>query len=232
MAVKKFCVIGLGHFGLNLSLRLTEEGAEVIAIDKDKNRVDLVADQVVYAVSMDSTDVRALESIDVQDMDAVVVAIGEGFEDSIMTTAALQEIGVQRILTRITSPVHERLLKLMGIEELLVPEAEAADHLANRMMMPGIIESFELSKDYGIYETDAPEKFAGKKLKELGLREKYALNLVTIKRVVKKSGLLSLGESGESKIIGVPDPEEEIREGDILVLFGEDENMKAFLGEK
>ncbi|MFP4528058.1 MAG: potassium channel family protein [Candidatus Kapaibacterium sp.] len=231
MAIKKFCVIGLGHFGLNLALRLTEEGGEVIAIDKDQDRVDLVSESVVYAVRMDSTDQRALRSLDVQDMDAVIVAIGEGFEDSIMTTAALQEIGVKKIINRITSPVHERLLRLMGIEELLVPEAEAASHLANRLLMPGIIESFELTKDYGIYEIEAPDKFVGKKLIDLDLRSKYRINVVTIKRIVRKKGFLSLGETSETEITGVPDPKEEIKEKDILVLFGREENIRALINK-
>ncbi|MFA6571191.1 MAG: TrkA family potassium uptake protein, partial [Bacteroidota bacterium] len=135
MTPKRFCVIGLGYFGQYLALKLSEAGAEVLAIDRDEDRVDAISDKITYAVTMDSTDAKTLHSLGLQDMDAVIVAIGEGFESSILTTAVLQEIGVKRILNRITSPIHERLLKLMSIDELLVPEAEAAAQLANRLMI-------------------------------------------------------------------------------------------------
>ena len=125
MAQKKFCVIGLGYFGLNLSLILSREGAEVLSIDNDMERVDMVSDNVTHSICMDSTDERALRSIGLKDMDAVIVAIGEGFQSSIMTTALLQEIGVKRIYNRVTSPIHERLLKLMGIQDLLVSRSRS-----------------------------------------------------------------------------------------------------------
>ena len=131
MAVKKFCVIGLGYFGLNLALRLSESGAEVLAIDIDQEKVNLIADRVTHAVCMDTTDLTTLKSMGIEEMDAAIVAIGEGFESSLMTSALLQEIGVKNIYNRVISSVHERLLKLMGISHLLVPEADAAAKLAN-----------------------------------------------------------------------------------------------------
>ncbi|MCL5990852.1 MAG: TrkA family potassium uptake protein [Bacteroidetes bacterium] len=232
MTNKKFCVIGLGYFGLNLAMRLTEAGAEVLAIDNQQEKIDGIADKVTHAVCMDTTDIRALQSFGLQDMDAVIVAIGEGFESSIMTTAHLQEIGVKRILNRITSTVHERLLKLMNIEELLVPEAEAASHLAHRLMIPGIIESFEITQDYSIFEIEAPKRTVGNTLLELNLRQEYSLNLVTIKRLKQKRGLLTKGEKEEYDVIGVPTPETRINSGDILILFGKEDKLKNFLEEK
>ncbi|MDQ1267152.1 MAG: trk/ktr system potassium uptake protein [Bacteroidota bacterium] len=229
MINKKFCVIGLGYFGMNLSLRLTEAGADVLAIDKDPARVEDLSDKVAYAVSCDSTDERVMRSLGVSDMDAVIVAIGEGFESSILTTAMLQQIGVKKIYNRVTSPTHERLLKLMNVEEMLLPEAEAAAHLANRIMIPGIIESFEISKRYGVFEIKAPKEFINKTIIEINLRQQYSLNLVTIKRMLKKGGMLTLGAKEEFEAVGVPTPDTEIREDDVLVLFGEEKNVKLLL---
>ncbi|MDW7996921.1 MAG: NAD-binding protein, partial [Bacteroidota bacterium] len=103
----RVAVIGLGHFGMNLALRLTEEGCEVIAVDRDPERVEVLQDRVAIAVVLDSTEQRPLRKLGLRDMDIVVVAIGEDFQSSLLTTASLQEIGVKRIINRVISPVHE-----------------------------------------------------------------------------------------------------------------------------
>jgi len=225
----KFCVIGLGYFGLNLALNLAEEGAEVLAIDIREERTDLLQDKVSLAVTMDSTDIKAIQSLGVKDMDAVIVAIGEGFEASINTTAILQEIGCKRIIVRAISPVHERLLKLMNIHELLVPEAEAAEHLASRLLLPGLIESFEINRDYSIFEIKVPKSFVAKSLLEINLRTEYNMNLVTVKRIVKVRGLLTKGEKEMVEVIGVPTPQYKFTPDDILVLFGKESDFRNLL---
>lgn len=227
----KFAVIGLGYFGLNLALRLVEEGAEVIAIDRDEQRVDHLRDKVSHVVCMDTTDIRALRKLGLRDMDAVIVAIGEDFESSLLTTALLQEVGVQRIINRVTSPTHERLLKLMNVTELLVPEAEAAHQLVKRLLIKGVVGAFELSPEYSIIELATPESFVGQTVFDLNLRNRFSINLVTIKRIERKRGLLTLGEQEVVRIIGVPSPDTEIEEGDILVLFGREKDIKKLFEE-
>lgn len=227
--IPKFAIMGLGFFGLNLALRLTEEGAEVIAIDKDEQKVEYLRDKVAYVVAMDSTDERSLRKLGLKDMDAVIVAIGEDFKSSILTTAALQEIGVRRIINRVTDPVHERILHLMNIEELVVPEAEAAYQLANRLMIKGITGSFEIAKGYSIVEVKAPPGFVGKTLKELDLRRRYEVNVVTIKRIRSKRRLITLGEKEDAQIIGVPTPETVVEQNDQLILFGDEDKIRKML---
>lgn len=229
MAQKRFCIIGLGYFGINLASILSRDGAEVLVIDNNPDRVEMVSEQVTHAVCMDATDERALRSMGLKEMDAIIVAIGENFESSINTTALLQEIGVRKIYNRVISPIHERLLKLMGVEELLVPEAEAAGHLASRLMLEGILGAFELSDDYGIFEVPTPKEFVGKSVLETNLRQTYNLNLITIKRYKKRGGLRSLGKGDELGVIGVPSPHLTIVEEDILVLFGKEKDVKSLL---
>lgn len=225
----RFCVIGLGYFGLNLALNLADDGAEVLAIDISEERVDLMQDRVSLAVTMDSTDIKAIKSLGVKDMDAVIVAIGEGFEASINTTAILQELGCKRIIVRAISPVHERLLRLMNIQELLVPEAEAAGHLASRLMMPGLLESYEINRDYSIFEIKVPKRFIAQTLLSINLRTTFNINLVTVKRIVKSRGLLTKGEKEVVDVIGVPSPTYLFHPEDILVLFGKEADFMKIL---
>ncbi|ROL60001.1 TrkA family potassium uptake protein [Bacteroidetes/Chlorobi group bacterium MS-B_bin-24] len=226
---KKFCVIGLGYFGMHLALRLSELGAEVLAIDNHQDVIDKISDRVAHAVCMNATDERALRSLGLKDMDAVIVAIGEGFESSIMTTAILQEIGVKTIYNRVTSPIHERILRLMNVTGLLLPEADAAEQLASRLMLPGVLHSYLISEEYGIFEIETPEKFYDKTLAQINLRKNYNLNLVTLKKLKKSGGLLSLGEYEEYEVLGVPTPDLILSEGTIMVLFGKEDDVKNLL---
>ncbi len=220
MKEKKFCVIGCGYFGFNLAIKLFNAGAEVLAIDKREDIIERLSEHVTHVVTMDTTDKRAMQKLGLNDMDAVIVAIGEGFESSILTTAILQELGVKNIYNRITSPIHERLIGLMGITEMLVPEAEAAEHLAARLMISNLIELFKITDDYGIFEIKTPANFIDKTLIDINLRKKYSLNLVTIKRKELKSTILRNKKEEIFHTIGVPKPDTVIQENDILVLAG------------
>ncbi len=225
---KKFCVIGLGYFGINLATILSKEGAEILVIDINPERVDMISEVVTHAVCMDSTDERALKSMGLSEMDAVIVAIGEHFESSITTTALLQEIGVKKIYSRIISPVHERLLRLMGIAEMLMPEAEAASHLASRLMLEGITGSFEIANDFGIFEVPVPQSFIGNTIIDTNMRENYNLNIVTIKRV-NEAGFNNMIHRDDVTVVGVPSPHSILEEGDILVVFGKEKDVKYLL---
>jgi trk system potassium uptake protein TrkA len=227
--MKKFCIIGLGHFGYNLSLRLAEGGAEVLAVDRVKDKVDEISDKVTYAVCMDTSDEKALRSLSLTEMDAVVVAIGENFESSLMTTAILQEIGVKKIYNRVITRIHERLLRLMNVDELLLPEANAAEDFAKKLLIPGILKSFTIGKEYGVFEINAPKSFINKTLVDLNLRQNFSLNLITLNRKKEITSKSLFGSKTDYDVIGVPKPDTVILEGDILVLFGQEKNVKELL---
>lgn len=224
---KKIAVIGLGHFGLNLCLHLMQKGAEVLAIDISEDRVELLRDRVSHAMVLDTTDLKALRNLGLNEMTAVVVAIGEDFESSILTTAHLQELKVKKIINRVVSPVHERLLKLMNITDLVLPESEAAYQTANRLTMTGVLECLELTEDYSIVEVNVPKSFVGKTLVEVDLRKRFNLNLVTVIRRQATKGLLTLGERPDVQVLGVPTNDFKFSADDILVVFGQEKSINS-----
>ncbi len=230
MTNKKFCVIGLGYFGQNLALSLSRQGAYVLAIDKNTERVDKIKEQVDEAVVLDSTNEKALKNFDIKEMDATIVAIGEDFEASIMTTAVLQEIGAKKIINRVLNPIHERILNSFNVTETLVPEAEAAEHLANKLMLPGLVESYKIYGEFNIYEIKVPDWLIGYTVAGSQLRQKYNLNIVTIKRVARKYGILNINEKIDYIVLGIPLPDLMFSDDDILVLFGREKDFMRFMG--
>ncbi len=216
---KKVAVIGIGNFGAHLAVTLAKQGAEVLAIDSSMDRLEDVKDKVTYTVRLDSTEEKALREQGLTELDAVIVAIGDDFEATLLTIVALQNIGVKRIIARATTKTHERILRHLGIEEVISPAVEAAERLADSLMYRGVIDSLELSSDYSIVEVSAPEAFIGKSLGELQLRETFDVNLITIKRIEQEPRLLGLRSRTVEKILGIPTPDMVVQRGDVLVLF-------------
>ncbi|MEL0025809.1 MAG: TrkA family potassium uptake protein, partial [Schleiferiaceae bacterium] len=118
----KFAVIGLGVFGSAIARKLAERGADVMAIDESEDKVQSIANDVAYAVSLDATNKHALESQSIAEMDAVVVSIGSSFQEMILCVFQLQAIGVKQIIARAQGPVQREILTKMGIEHVLSPE--------------------------------------------------------------------------------------------------------------
>lgn len=76
-----------------------------------------------------------------------------------------------------------------------------------------------VAEGYSIYERKAPNEFVGKNLMQLKLRNKYGLEMLMVKH--KKNFL-----SEEEVEVIIPTPDYMIKENDIVVLFGSDENIK------
>ena len=75
--MKRFLVIGLGQLGSELAKTLQEKGAEVIAVDSDMEIIEDIKDSVSKAACIDSTDAEALNSLNIEHIDAAIVAIAE-----------------------------------------------------------------------------------------------------------------------------------------------------------
>ena len=72
---------------------------KVMAIDKDLNKGRRYKDFVAYTVAIDATNMDALKNNqNIQDMDCVIVAIGENFHSAILYKHVLIELGVKESL--------------------------------------------------------------------------------------------------------------------------------------
>lgn len=227
MKHNKFAVIGVGRYGINIAKRLAEKGAQVFAFDPNEEKIESIKDEVAYAVTLDATDKKALQSQKLNDMDAVVVAIGENFEATILTCVHLMDLGVNRIIAR-ASGVHQKLiLEKIGIKEILTPEDEVAFVVREKLINPSILSFLQLPDDYEIAEILAPKGVLGRSIDHIEFRNQYELTLVTIKRAycVTKNG----EELKEQHVLGVPSSDTQIEEDDTLVVFGTSKNVQRFM---
>lgn len=227
---RQFAVIGLGNFGSQLALELARRGAEVLAIDGDAGKLDAVKDEVAHTVRLDATDKEALAEQRLAELDAVVVSFGEDFEAAVLTTILLRETGVRRIIVRAVSERHERILQMLGVNEVVLPISEAVTRLSTTLMLTGVVDSFALSRDDTIAELAAPESVVDRTVGEVRFREQYGLLLVTIRRVVRVPQLFGLLDRTEERILGVLPPEARIERGDTLIVFGPKKAIEKLAG--
>jgi len=220
--MNRFAVIGIGRFGQKLAIALAMSGAEVIAIDKNREEIELIRDQVSLAVRLDSTDEDALKAQGVDKADVAIIGIGqEGFESAILTVVNLRQLGVKKILARAESLVAGEVFSKVGATEVIYPEIESAQRWAYKLIAPQIGEKIDFAPGYSLARVKAPASFDGKTVMDLQLRQKYGVNLVAIKR--DEHSKKKKAES--AKIINVPMPSTVVHENDILMVAGSDADL-------
>ena len=212
---ERFAVIGLGHFGAYALRALYESGKDVIAIDLDADAVRSAAEFARDAVTADATDAHALVSLGLAEVDVAIVSLGERLDIITLAALHLKEIGVPYIAVKALSEEHGRILKALGIHEVVHPEKDSATRLARRLARQDVLEYLPLLPGYSIIEIRAPAEFVGKSLRELALRNRLRIQLIAIHR--KK------GAEDELKI--VPRAEDVVEAGDLLILLGENRDL-------
>ncbi|MDU5952166.1 MAG: TrkA family potassium uptake protein [Clostridiales bacterium] len=179
--MKNILLIGLGRFGHHMAQQFYAMGHEVMAVDRQEERVNQVLTFVTDAQIGDSTDGAFLASLGVGNYDLCVVAIGDSFENSLVTTSLLKELGAGRVIARASRGIQERLLLRNGADEVVYPEKQLARWTAIRYSSDHILEYWALDHDYAVYELAVPEAWLGQTVDQLDLRKKYGLNILGIR---------------------------------------------------
>lgn len=208
----RFAVIGLGKFGSTVARSLYDKGHEVVGIDSSKERVQDLRDHCTQAVVADCTDQEALQALGLGGADAVVVSLGEKMDASILVTLYLREMGLQRIVAKAVSQDHGKILHLIGASEIVHPERDTALRLATALGTRTIHEYLPLGVGFSLLELGAPRPFHGKTLAELDIRKRFHVLVVAVK-------------NGDDLAL-VPGASHRVREGDILVLIGKDQDLE------
>lgn len=227
MSFSKFAVIGVGKYGATIARRLAEKGAQVFCYDNSEAKIEAIKDEVAFAVTLDSTDSKALASQNITEMDAAVVAIGENFEATVLTAVHMMDMGVKRVIARASGDHQKLILEKIGVKEILTPEDEVAFVVREQLLNPSILSFLQLPDDYEIAEIKPPKGTINRTIEDIDFRNKYQLTLVTIKREydVKKDGEYTI----EKHVIGVPNSDTTIESRDTLVIFGTAKHVQRFI---
>lgn len=227
----KYIIIGLGNFGASLSEKLTKLGNEVIGVDMNMSKVEAMKDKITHAVNLDSTDITAVSTLPLSDTDVVIVGIGEDKGANIMSTALMKQLHVKRLISRAVSPLQEMVLEAMGVDEIIHPEEETAERWAKKLNLSGVVDSFEVNRDYSIIETEVPEEFDGRTLEEIGLKRKYDIIVLTTMKISREKNEIG-SDRQVTNVQGVASAKTVLHKFDIMVLYGHNKNLKRLLKDQ
>ncbi len=221
---KSFAVIGLGRFGSAVARELARRGYEVFACDRDQEKVDEIGNELSNAVQLDATDENALRDAGLDEIDTALVSLGESIADSLLITMLLKEIGVKDVIVKVNDEDHGKLLRKIGADKIVFPERDMASRVVENVISPHIFDIIEISEEYSLVEIAATKKMIGKRIVDLHLRKRFGVNVIAIRSkvpTINKKGVPDI----EEKVNIAPGGEDEIREGDTLVILGRDEDI-------
>lgn len=191
--MKTILLIGLGRFGKNVAVKLSELKHQVMAVDIKEERVNSVLSYVTNAQIGDSTDEDFLKSLGVRNFDVCIVAIGDNFQSSLETTSLLKELGAEMVVSRASNDVHAKFLRRNGANEVVYPEKQLATWTAIRYSADHIFDYIKLNEDYSIFEVAIPKTWIGKTVGQLDIRKKYNINIMAVKSNGKLDMNISAG---------------------------------------
>lgn len=206
-------VIGLGKFGLRMATTLVSLGHTVVGLDLSEARVQ-VAEELLHSVyKADATSVSVLRSLHFQELDWVVICVGEGFEQSLIITLNVQELGGPKIWVKASNEEHRKILYRLHVDRAIVPETEAAVMAAHQLTNPGML--------------DLIPKYGGIAIQELTVHNWHGKSLVELD-LIRQFGVVVMGirSAGKREFAFVPPAHTVLHTGDTLVVAGRAATMK------
>ncbi|ADL08154.1 potassium channel family protein [Thermosediminibacter oceani] len=215
--MKKFVVIGLSTFGISIIATLMKLGYEVLAVDKDEDRVKDLSEIINNVVIADATKEETLKALGIKNYDAVIVSIGQNFQASVLITMMLNEMGVKKIIVKTDNELYSRALKKVGANVVIFPEGDMGSRIAKSLPYDNIRNFVELAENACLAEIGVTRDMRGKTLRELNLSQSSRINVLGI----KKNGWIEI----------MPSPDEVLSEEDTLLVLGPGENL-CILGDR
>ena len=210
--MKSILLIGLGRFGRHVAEELNKLGHEVMAVDKDEERVEDVMSYVTAAPIGDSTKQEFLESLGVSNYDVCIVTISSNFQSSLETTSLLKELGAKFVVSRAARDVQAKFLLRNGADKVVYPERQLAKWTAIRYSSDHLLDYVELEDDYAIFEVDVPAEWNGKTVGEINIRKRFNVTLMAI----RENGELQMSINSDTMI----------RSDQTLMVLGHYQDMK------
>ncbi len=212
---QSFIIFGLGKFGETIATELSLAGADVLAVDMDKERIHEISDTVTRAVVANVCDAEAMQALGISNMDVAIIAITGHLDASILATIFCKEAGVPFICAKSRDNTHTHILEKVGADQIIIPEQESGIRIARHLLTDNIIDIVEISKTIRMAEIAMRPEWAGKTLRELDLRNRNNVNVVAIR------------QNGE--IIVTPDPDLPLNEQMSLLIIADQKILGKLL---
>ncbi len=175
---KDIAVIGLGTFGYEIATKLHEYGHYVLAVDKNVEIINQIKDKVTIAVQADITDEDVIVRLDLEKFNKVILGMSDSLETLILAVTLLKKRNVNTVIAKANTHIQKEILLKVGADEVIQPEVFMAKMLVRKISYPYVLESLTVDSKNSLIEIYVPEKFSGKTLRELDLRNKFGIIVI------------------------------------------------------
>lgn len=214
----KYIIIGLGNFGSVLATRLTQMGHEVIGVDDHLARVNELRDSLSSTICMNASDTDALRTLPLDQVDMVIIAIGENFAASIQIVAQLRQMKVEHIVARALNELHRTVLQALGVDRIIFPEQEAAEVMAQSFELSGFLSSYQIDRDHYVMRFTLPPQLNGKSVGDSDI-EQPGLRLLAVVRDHDERNSIGI-HYNRKRALDTVNEETILQTGDIIVVYG------------
>lgn len=120
--LQKVMIMGGGKTGFYLAKRLSDYGASVKIVEKDKGRCFYLSTHLndVMVLNGDATDLQLLEEENFEGMDAVVTCTGFD-EDNLLLALSAKQHGIEDVIAKVSRRNYAEIISAMGIDMALNP---------------------------------------------------------------------------------------------------------------
>lgn len=213
-AKKEFAVVGLGLFGSSVAMTLAEHGHYVLGIDIEPDLVQQMADHLAQTACLNATDQKALHAVDIGSFDTIIIGIGTDFENNLLATVAMKNLGAPHVICKVSNRQQESILLKVGADQVILPEIESGKRLAKELVIPWLTDQISLGSKHSISELCVPPSLIGATLNEARIRQKYGVTILVI-------------QNGDKFVVSPP-ANYQFLSGDLLVIVGDNQDIDRF----
>lgn len=226
----RYLIIGLGIYGSNLARDLSDMGHEVIGADNRKANVDAIKDYISTVYLIDATEETSLSMLPLNNVDLVIVAIGENFGASIKVVAMLKRMKVKHIYARAIDTLHESILQGFDIDRIITPEQRAARDLTNELGLGTGVHSMAVDVSHFVMKFRVPRHFVGLYYSDIDMERNYKMKLIAVTRDREETNMLGIKQN-TPVLIDYTAHGTIVEEGDTLTCFGSKDSYKMLARE-
>ena len=210
--MKSFIVIGAGKFGHYFCKFLSREGAEIMIVDGEEDKLSDMLSYVSSAKVGDCTRRDVVKGLGVEDFDEAVVCVPESFQNSLQIVDLLNEYGAKNITAVASTEIQARFLLKNGADHVIFPDRDMSERLAVAIANDSIFDFLKLSDDHGIYEIVPPKRWLSQSILSVDVRRRHNVNIIAVKT---QEGRLFL-----------PGPDYVFNTEEHLIVFGKDKDVE------
>ncbi len=206
-------IIGGGKVGYHLAKALLDEGHEILAIEKDADKVELICSELgSVCVRGDGCETTTLDEAGTSRADMLIAVTGDDEDNLVACQVAKHKFNVPRTIARISNPKNEAIFKKLGIDATVSSTNVILEYIEQEVPTHPLTHLLEI-RDEGleIVEVKIPPESAavGKAIKELPLPPESVLSLLIRKQEKPRIPTGNTVLRAEDQIIAVTPPESE-----------------------